>query len=125
MQVGGQLRLYGMPGGGQTPSWVRLSATAYEGTNKLRVVGDVSKSWFVGAAIAVASTDFHYDHAEEFRIRGCECPLWLPRLESASPCAALGHSSHCRHHPVLPDMCSPCTSPASLYQAALSWLGAA
>lgn len=78
LQVGGQVRLYGMPGGRQTPSWVRLSATAYEGTNKIRVAGDVSRSWFVGAAIAVASTDFHYDHAEEFRIRARECPALKP-----------------------------------------------
>lgn len=39
---GGQLKLFGMPGGESTPSWVRLSATAAAGSNSISVTGDVS-----------------------------------------------------------------------------------
>ncbi|CAI5991618.1 unnamed protein product [Closterium sp. NIES-64] len=65
--VGGQVDLHGMPGGADTPSWVRLAATAAAGQRQLIVEGDV-RGWRPGLSIAVASTSTNFNEAESREI---------------------------------------------------------
>ncbi|GJP29908.1 hypothetical protein CLOM_g20367 [Closterium sp. NIES-68] len=65
--IGGQLDLHGMPGGASTPSWCQLARTAPAGTASLLVDADVS-AWPVGGLIAVSSTDYNAEQAEELSI---------------------------------------------------------
>ncbi|CAI5484157.1 unnamed protein product [Closterium sp. Yama58-4] len=61
--VGGQVALYGMPGGGNTPSWVRLTETADAGARAIYVNADVTR-WAPGMTIALASTSANLNDAE-------------------------------------------------------------
>ncbi|CAI5484158.1 unnamed protein product [Closterium sp. Yama58-4] len=61
--VGGQVALYGMPGGGDTPSWVRLTETANAGARAIYVDTDVTR-WAPGMTIALASTSADLNDAE-------------------------------------------------------------
>lgn len=65
--MGGYVDFHGMPGGGDTPSWVKLAETAAVGQNFIIVDTDVS-AWPLGSKIAVASTGFYHDQAEDFLI---------------------------------------------------------
>lgn len=76
-QVGGQVELHGMPGGGTTPSWVRLSRSARKGQRVLQVQGAVASKWPPGASLALASTDFFPSHAEQLTIASGESLLLL------------------------------------------------
>ena len=73
-QVGGQLHLHGMPGGGSTPSWVRLLSTVHAGDRQLQVDGDVSK-WPVGGTVVISSTSNNMNDAEQGTITRGE-GLW-------------------------------------------------
>lgn len=68
-QVGGQLHLHGMPGGSDTPAWVRINKTAFAGDKTLSVDRDVS-AWPIGGDIVVASTDYDHNQAERLKITG-------------------------------------------------------
>ncbi len=68
LQIGGQVRLHGLPGGPDTPSWVRLNRTAQKGDTKIRVNSDVAGKWPVGGKIVLASSDFDRNQAETFTI---------------------------------------------------------
>jgi hypothetical protein len=48
--AGGQISLYGMPGGNSTPSWTRLTATAQPGDTTITVQGNVT-SWLPGMKV--------------------------------------------------------------------------
>ncbi|CAI5526904.1 unnamed protein product [Closterium sp. Naga37s-1] len=61
--VGGQVALYGMPGGGNTPSWVRLTETADAGARAIYVNADVTR-WAPGMTVALASTSANLNDAE-------------------------------------------------------------
>ncbi|CAI5505675.1 unnamed protein product [Closterium sp. Naga37s-1] len=61
--VGGQVTLYGMPGGSDTPSWVRLTETANPGARAIYVDTDVTR-WAPGMTIALASTSADLNDAE-------------------------------------------------------------
>ncbi|CAI5505676.1 unnamed protein product [Closterium sp. Naga37s-1] len=61
--VGGQVSLYGMPGGGNTPSWVRLTETADAGARAIYVNADVTR-WAAGMTIALASTSADLNDAD-------------------------------------------------------------
>ncbi|GJP81332.1 hypothetical protein CLOP_g11497 [Closterium sp. NIES-67] len=65
--VGGQVDLHGMPGGADTPSWVRLAATAAAGQRQLVVEGDVT-AWQPGFTVAVAATSTDFNEAESREI---------------------------------------------------------
>ncbi|CAI5945120.1 unnamed protein product [Closterium sp. NIES-64] len=65
--VGGQVRLYGMPGGSNTPSWVRLTETANPGARAIYVDTDVTR-WAPGMTIALASTSADLNDAEHHAI---------------------------------------------------------
>ena len=67
MQVGGQVKFYGMPGGTNTPSWTKLAQTAKKGAQQITVQDDVS-GWPVNKYIVVTSTDFFPEQAEVFKI---------------------------------------------------------
>lgn len=69
VQVGGQVRLYGLPGPRSMPSWVRLSRTANKNTTAIQVDDDVAGSWPIGGEIAVASSDYDRWQAEKFTIK--------------------------------------------------------
>ncbi|CAI7901316.1 unnamed protein product, partial [Closterium sp. NIES-53] len=62
-QVGGQVALYGMPGGSNTPSWVRLTETAIASARAIYVDTDVTR-WAPGMTIALASTSADLNDAE-------------------------------------------------------------
>lgn len=66
--MGGQVDLHGMPGGGATPSWVKLAETAEAGQDTIVVDADVSATWPVGSRLAIASTGYYYFEAEDFTI---------------------------------------------------------
>ncbi|CAI5526902.1 unnamed protein product [Closterium sp. Naga37s-1] len=61
--VGGQVALYGMPGGSNTPSWVRLTETAIASARAIYVDTDVTR-WAPGMTIALASTSADLNDAE-------------------------------------------------------------
>ncbi|CAI5526903.1 unnamed protein product [Closterium sp. Naga37s-1] len=61
--VGGQVALYGMPGGSNTPSWVHLTETANPGARAIYVDTDVTR-WAPGMTIALASTSADLNDAE-------------------------------------------------------------
>ncbi|CAI5504729.1 unnamed protein product [Closterium sp. Naga37s-1] len=61
--VGGQVKLYGMPGGSNTPSWVRLTETVNPGARAIYVDTDVTR-WAPGMTIALASTSADLNDAE-------------------------------------------------------------
>ncbi|CAI5505871.1 unnamed protein product, partial [Closterium sp. Naga37s-1] len=65
--LGGRLDLHGMPGGPSTRSWCQLTKTAPAGATSLLVGADVS-AWPVGGLIAVSSTDYSTDQAEDVTI---------------------------------------------------------
>jgi hypothetical protein len=70
---GGQLKLFGMPGGEATPSWVRLSSTAQAGDKSISVTGDVSK-WPTGGRVRLSSCE----HKEGALVSGFSLLAFLP-----------------------------------------------
>ncbi len=54
--VGGQLNLFGMPGGASTPSWVRLAETTTVNATAIAVNADVS-GWPVGSRVSACDSD--------------------------------------------------------------------
>ncbi|CAI5467409.1 unnamed protein product [Closterium sp. Yama58-4] len=83
LQLGGRLDLHGMPGGPSTPSWCQLARTAPAGATSLLVDADVS-GWPVGGLIAVSSTDYSTDQAEDMSITAAS-HLLLPSCLCPSP----------------------------------------
>ena len=86
-QVGGQVDLHGLPGTGNTPSWVRLARDATAGQVEILVDADVS-AWPAGYSIALAPTGFDPSATESVKIAQGEggrvgggaragCHLWM------------------------------------------------
>ena len=67
LQVGGQVKFYGMPGGTNTPSWTTLTQTVKRNRFQITVEDDVS-GWPVNNYIVVTSTDYFPEQAEVFKI---------------------------------------------------------
>jgi hypothetical protein len=67
-QVGGQVKLYGLPGPPTMPVWVRLSRDAKKGDKSIYVDADVSRQWPVGGEIVITSSDYNRHQAEKFII---------------------------------------------------------
>eukprot|EP00884_Botryococcus_braunii_P000264 jgi/Botrbrau1/10238/Bobra.0362s0027.1 len=65
--LGGQLNLFGMPGGPSTPAWVRLARTAPVNATTIVVDSNVG-NWPANGRIIIASTDFNPNMTEERRI---------------------------------------------------------
>ena len=63
--VYGGLDLHGIP---RTPSWTRLSQTAYAGTNKLTLIESVD--WQIGEEIVISTTSYDAFQTETFKITG-------------------------------------------------------
>lgn len=57
-----------MHGEKRQPTWTKLAATAEVAASKITVRGPID--WRVGEFLNIASTDFHYDHAEHRMITG-------------------------------------------------------
>jgi hypothetical protein len=58
-----------MPGGSDTPAWVRITKTAFVGDTTLSVDQDVS-AWPVGGDLVISSTDYDPNQAERLKITG-------------------------------------------------------
>ncbi|GJP48947.1 hypothetical protein CLOM_g8217 [Closterium sp. NIES-68] len=75
--VGGQVQFHGMPGGSDTPSWVRLSETANAGQSYVLVDADVS-NWAAGMTVALASTSNDLNEAEHHVIASVAADVSTP-----------------------------------------------
>ena len=67
-QVGGQVRLHGLPGPASMPVWVRLGMYATSGDTNIQVAADLSKSWPIGGQIVITSSDYERIQTETFHI---------------------------------------------------------
>ncbi|CAI5504735.1 unnamed protein product [Closterium sp. Naga37s-1] len=97
--VGGQVQFHGMPGGGDTPSWVRLSETANAGQRYVLVDADVSK-WAAGMTVALASTSNDLNEAEHHQITSVAADISNPGVFRINLQTPLRHT---HQGEVLPD----------------------
>ncbi|CAI5526906.1 unnamed protein product [Closterium sp. Naga37s-1] len=97
--VGGQVQFHGMPGGSDTPSWVRLSETANAGQRYVLVEADVS-NWAAGMTVALASTSNNLNEAEHHLIASVAADISNPGIFRINLQTPLRHS---HQGEVLPD----------------------
>ncbi|CAI7745485.1 unnamed protein product [Closterium sp. NIES-53] len=97
--VGGQVQFHGMPGGSDTPSWVRLSETANAGQRYVLVDADVS-NWAAGMTVALASTSNNLNEAEHHLIASVAADISNPGIFRINLQTPLRHS---HQGEVLPD----------------------
>jgi len=82
--MGGYIDFHGMPGGPDTPSWVKLAETADVGQDYIAVDADVSASWPVGGRWRWPPPGFTVNRPRTFLIT----PRWRPTPRAPRPPSA-------------------------------------